>query len=63
MTEDEYLKGIAQKGNLDRHLDGLLKGGVGLEQEDTNGYGKQNLNEGALKDVLKKDLVREVDAG
>ncbi|KAL8994232.1 MAG: hypothetical protein Q9188_007126 [Gyalolechia gomerana] len=60
MTEDEYLKGIAQKGNLDRHLDGLLNGGAGLEQEDTNGYEKQNLNEGALRDVLKKDLVREV---
>ncbi|KAL9025742.1 MAG: hypothetical protein Q9196_005487 [Gyalolechia fulgens] len=63
MTEDEYLKGIAQKGSLDGHLDGLFHGEGGLEHVDTNGYRKQDLNECALRDVLKKDLVREVDVG
>lgn len=63
MTEDEYLKGMSQRGHLDRHLDGLFSEEGGSEHEDTNGHGKQDLNGSALMDVLKKDLVREVDAG
>ncbi|KAL9602516.1 MAG: hypothetical protein Q9219_001811 [cf. Caloplaca sp. 3 TL-2023] len=63
MTEEEYMKGMATKGNLERQLDGLLSEASGLEHEDTDTHEKQDVDEGALRDVLEKDLVREVDTG
>ncbi|KAL8718207.1 MAG: hypothetical protein Q9225_004634 [Loekoesia sp. 1 TL-2023] len=63
MTEEEYLRSIAEKGNVNQHLDGLLNGDGELEHQDMQVHGRQDVEEGALRDVLKKDLVREVDGG
>ncbi|KAL8823858.1 MAG: hypothetical protein Q9170_008303 [Blastenia crenularia] len=63
MTEEEYLKNMIEKGNLNQQLDGLLNMDGGFEHEVADRSGKQDLDEGALRAVLSKDLVREVDAG
>ncbi|KAI4189362.1 MAG: hypothetical protein LQ346_005126 [Caloplaca aetnensis] len=60
MTEDEYMRGLADKGNVNRHLDGLLSGAGDWETGRTERNGERDLDEGALRDVLKKDLVQEV---
>lgn len=63
MTEEDYLRGIAEKRHTNRHLDGLLNGAEDWETERNERTGERDLDESALRDVLKKDLVREVDAG
>ncbi len=60
MTEEEYLRGLAEKGNVNRHLDGLLSGAGDWETGRMERNGERDLDEGALRDVLKKDLVQEV---
>ncbi|KAL8931063.1 MAG: hypothetical protein Q9208_000165 [Pyrenodesmia sp. 3 TL-2023] len=63
MKEEDYLKGLAEKGHVNRHLDGLLSGAGDWETGRTERDGERDLNEGALRDVLKRDLVQEVDVG
>ncbi|KAL8902770.1 MAG: hypothetical protein Q9207_004398 [Kuettlingeria erythrocarpa] len=60
MTEEEYLRGLAEKGNVNRHLDGLLGGAGDWDTGHMEKNGERDLDEGALRDVLKKDLVQEV---
>lgn len=48
---------------MDRHLDGLLHGTQGWEDKGVETTGERHLDESALRDVLKKDLISEVDAG
>ncbi|KAI4118774.1 MAG: hypothetical protein LQ345_001234 [Seirophora villosa] len=63
MTEEEYLRGIAEKGHINRHVDGLLNVADGWEGGGAGHIGGGGgLDESAVRDVLKKDLVREVDA-
>ena len=62
MTEEEYLKSIAQRGNMDTQLDGLLGADGGWENGGAEGT-NPDVDEGALRDVLKKDLVKEVEVG
>lgn len=61
MTEEDYLQGLAEKGHVNRHLDGLLSGAGDWETGRTERTGERSLDEGALRDVLKRDLVQEVD--
>ncbi|KAL8754127.1 MAG: hypothetical protein Q9184_005210 [Pyrenodesmia sp. 2 TL-2023] len=61
MTEEGYLNGLAEKGHVNRHLDGLLSGAGNWETGRTERNGERDLDEGALRDVLKRDLVQEVD--
>ncbi|KAL8714320.1 MAG: hypothetical protein Q9220_001651 [cf. Caloplaca sp. 1 TL-2023] len=63
MTEEEYLKGLAKEGHLNGHLDTLLEGVQNFEYGNGAHEGEQNVNEGALRDVLKKDLITVVDTG
>ncbi|KAL9021395.1 MAG: hypothetical protein Q9185_001403 [Variospora sp. 1 TL-2023] len=62
MTEGEYLRGIAEREHIDRrHLDGLLLHGQDAWESGGAGFaGGADLDESSLRDVLKKDLVREV---
>lgn len=60
-TEEEYLRGIAEKGNIDKHLDGILNWADAWENDGGQKMGERGLDERALRDVLKKDLVREVE--
>ncbi|KAL8679395.1 MAG: hypothetical protein Q9186_004330 [Xanthomendoza sp. 1 TL-2023] len=61
MTEDDWLKNLAEKGHIDGHLDGLLNGGHDWGQHHLDGDGKQDFDPGALRDVLKRDLISVVD--
>lgn len=62
MNEEDYLRGIAARGHVDRHLDGLLSEARGWGRDDPDTDGKQDVDPRALQDVLKKDLISVVDA-
>ncbi|KAL8735092.1 MAG: hypothetical protein Q9181_002930 [Wetmoreana brouardii] len=63
MTEEEYVKGMAQEGHANHHLESLLDEGRDSEHHRLGGMPKPDFNEGTLRDVLKKDLVSVMDAG
>ncbi|KAL8691200.1 MAG: hypothetical protein Q9218_003527 [Villophora microphyllina] len=63
MTDEEYLRGMAEKGPANRHLEDLLNAPQGLEENESHGFGTQSLDEGALRAVIKQDLISVVDAG
>ncbi|KAL8664929.1 MAG: hypothetical protein Q9202_002638 [Teloschistes flavicans] len=62
-TEVEYLKGMAENGPANQHLDELLSQTQNGEDGWSHGAGKQAFDEGALKAVIKQDLISVVDAG
>lgn len=62
MTEEGYLRNMAEKGHIDRHFDGLLNEARAEGQHDMDNGGKQDVDPGALQDVLKRDLISVVDA-
>ncbi|KAL8815628.1 MAG: hypothetical protein Q9223_005256 [Gallowayella weberi] len=61
-TEEDYLKKLAENGQTDRHLHGLLNEVQGWGQGNSGSDGHKDLDPGALQDVLKKDLISVVDA-
>ncbi|KAL8655924.1 MAG: hypothetical protein Q9226_002848 [Calogaya cf. arnoldii] len=62
MNEEDYLRSIAERGRVDPHLDGLLSEAQGWGRDDLNPDGKQEgVDPRALQDVLKRDLISEVD--
>lgn len=62
-TEGEYLRGMAENGPANQHLDELLSQTQNGEDDWSHGAGKQAFDEGALKAVIKQDLISVVDAG
>ena len=62
MNEEDYLRSVSTKGHVDRHLDALLSEGRGWGRDDLDRDGRQDVDPGALQDVLKRDLVSVVDA-
>ncbi|KAL8802970.1 MAG: hypothetical protein Q9182_003458 [Xanthomendoza sp. 2 TL-2023] len=63
VAEEDYLKNLAENEHTDRHLDGLLNEVQGWGQRKLGRDGKQELDTGALQDVLKRDLISVVDSG
>ncbi|KAL8732515.1 MAG: hypothetical protein Q9166_002729 [cf. Caloplaca sp. 2 TL-2023] len=62
MTEEQYLRNVAEKARVDRRLDGLLNEAPGWGKHQLGRDGERDLDPGALQDVLKKDLISVVDA-
>ncbi|KAL9585480.1 MAG: hypothetical protein Q9212_001513 [Teloschistes hypoglaucus] len=62
-TEGEYLRGMAENGPANRHLDELLHEAHRVEDGWSHETGNQALDEGALKAVIKQDLISVVDGG
>ncbi|KAL8950845.1 MAG: hypothetical protein Q9222_003143 [Ikaeria aurantiellina] len=63
MTEEDYLKGLARESHQNGHLDSLLEEAQIFEYRNGGNERDQDVNEGALRDVLKKDLITVVDTG
>ncbi|KAI4205659.1 MAG: hypothetical protein LQ350_000156, partial [Teloschistes chrysophthalmus] len=62
-TEGEYLRGMAENGPANRHLDELLHEARNVEDSWRNETANQAVDEGALKAVIKQDLISVVDGG
>ncbi|KAL8777796.1 MAG: hypothetical protein Q9194_002354 [Teloschistes cf. exilis] len=62
-TEGEYLRGIAENGPANRHVDALLHEAQNVEDNWRHESANQAFDEGALKAVIKEDLISVVDGG
>lgn len=63
VTEEEYLRSMVEKGQAEQQFAELLSQAQYGGHEGMQETGKQAFDEGALKDVLKRDLVSVVGAG